>query len=55
MQGNDSRKAYESPAVAAIGTMAEKTEFFFGRWLWERKLEHWRSKKPSFPDEPEYS
>ncbi|MDR5906848.1 hypothetical protein [Franzmannia qiaohouensis] len=56
MQGSESRKAYESPAVVAIGSMAEKTEFWgWKHYLWQRKLDHWRSKKPSYPDEPEYS
>ena len=56
MQATESRKAYESPAVVAIGSMAEKTEFFgWTRYLWERKLNHWASKHPGYPEQPEYS
>lgn len=56
MQSAGSRKVYETPAVMAIGSMAEKTEFFgWKRYLWERKLNYWASRKPSYSDEPEYS
>nr|WP_290826594.1 hypothetical protein [Halomonas sp.] len=56
MQNIEPRKAYEAPAVVAIGSMAEKTEFSsWFQYLMKRKIEHWQSKKPVFSEQPEYS
>ena len=56
MQGSQPRKAYKPPALVAIGTMAEKTEFWgWKQYLWQKTFDHWYSKKIRYPDEPEYS
>lgn len=58
------RKVYERPALVEIGSMAEKTEFFFSPGFFEKLFavkQHYFQKKfgghhpPSFPDVPDFS
>lgn len=56
MQTIEPRKAYEPPAVVAIGSMAEKTEFSsWFHYLMKKKIDYWQSKQPTFPEQPEHS
>lgn len=56
MQNIKPRKAYDPPAVVAIGSMAEKTEFSsWFQYIMKKKIDHWQSKQPSFSEQPEYS
>lgn len=56
MKNIEPLKVYEAPAVVAIGSMAEKTEFSsWFHYLMKKKIEHWHSKRPVFSEQPEYS
>ncbi len=59
------RKVYERPMLVEIGSMADKTEFFFSPGFFEKlfaikqhyfyKKFHGHQKPPSHPELPEFS
>ena len=66
MGTNKVRKAYERPMLVEIGSMAEKTEFFFSPGFFEKLFEikkhYWQHKfggkhpnDPVFPEHPAFS